>query len=477
MSERYRLLHLIGEGGVGQVWSSEQSATARRVGIKIYSGLERLSSPETREASMAALESGLRRQATLQSPFVLNVLDMALNASPPYAIFDLAQGGNLRQCLTSGPLEPKFALNVFSQVLHGLQSAHDIGLVHEDLKPENILFDESANVRISDFGLASVIELGEPLQFGRYVGFGSLGYMAPELMLRNAVHTPASDVYALGILLYEMLVGQIPGRRAPLPSDVIESLPSVLDELYMSMTHDDLDQRLVDLESVIQRLSEAEGLPIPVNQASAQVFTQPPIALPGLHSLPSADTPVSVESTSAVSVSVHSPQHSAPVALSASQPKSSTAEESKHQQPVRHDSASAESTRLLDRPNIVEPKGQSLLRVPEDVPTAVPIKVTQRPRSASAPARYAETHADPSQLSHQQNASLLGRTTDARAADFDDMDEHDIGSTHGLRESDEVTRPKGRAKAAPVSADESNQGLGGRRESINTVVTKIDMKP
>ena len=90
------------------------------------------------------------------------------------------------------------------------------------MKPENVLFDRAGNVKLTDFGAASIVDKSQSFSRGVYVSFGSLGYMAPELMKKDARRTKESDLYALGIILYEMLVGRLPGRRSPMPSAVVE---------------------------------------------------------------------------------------------------------------------------------------------------------------------------------------------------------------------------------------------------------------
>ncbi|MEE2756051.1 MAG: serine/threonine-protein kinase [Myxococcota bacterium] len=463
VSERYRLLKMIGEGGLGQVWSGEQSATVRPVAIKIYSGLERLVSETSRDASIQALERGLRRQAQLQSPFVLDVLDMSMNAKPAYAVFELSNGGSLRQCLQSGALETKFALTVFSQILHGLQSAHTIGLIHEDLKPENILFDDSGNVRMSDFGLNSAIESSQSIHFGRYVDFGSLGYMAPELMRRNPRWTHATDVYALGILLYEMLVGRCPGRRAPLPSEVVDGLPTVLDELFVSMTHDDHEQRLVDLDSILEKLSDAKGLPIDVNQSSAHVFTQPPVPLPGLSSTPLPSTAVLEDVSESLESSAGQPDWPSPAG----------------QMRAEQDASPVESTRLLDIPEGVEKSQYAAQTGPENVPTAVPIKVTRRPRSASGLNRRVQVEGSSRESSDRKDVSQGIEETENRSVktDADEVNTQTTGPSRGTAGEEAVTRPAQGSIPSPVAADTSMHDFEGRRDSINTVVTKVDGKP
>jgi serine/threonine protein kinase len=150
------------------------------------------------------------------------------------------------------------ALRWFLQLAYGLRAAHASGLVHHNLKPENILFDGYGNAKLADFGLGRVIEVdatkGMPQVF---MGTGGMVYMAPELIARVKESGPAADVYGLGIILYEMLTGQIPGRRSPLPSEVNTDAPSGLDSIFDKMTHDKQAQRYPDIDAMLEDVYKA----------------------------------------------------------------------------------------------------------------------------------------------------------------------------------------------------------------------------
>ena len=286
VGERYSLDYVIGAGSLGKVWQANHRGTGRLVAIKTFSGLEQFLQPERRADALAQLGKAVRIQATIDSQFIARVLDQDTSCRPPYVVYELATGGCLRQLIEErGQLEPQFALTIFTQIVHGLNSAHSIGVIHQDLKPENVLFDHAGNVKLTDFGASSVVDKSQSLRRGVYVAYGSLGYMAPELLKKDARRTKESDLYALGIILYEMLVGRLPGRRSPMPSAVVEGLPAIVDELFDELTQDDLAERSRGLDDVLKRLSEAEGLPVAIANSSAQVFTRPPIALPGLAQL------------------------------------------------------------------------------------------------------------------------------------------------------------------------------------------------
>jgi serine/threonine protein kinase len=187
---------------------------------------------------------------------VLAVFDQNCDAARPYWVTELCAGGSLRQRLDAAAgkgLPADQAIHLFLQTTYALRAAHQQGLTHGNLKPENVLFDAYGNARVADFGLARVVEIepgkGMPHVF---VGTGGTGYMAPEILARATRDGGApADIYSLGILLYEMLTGQLPGRRSPLPSAVNASAPAALDAVFDKMTLDRREARYADLDLVL----------------------------------------------------------------------------------------------------------------------------------------------------------------------------------------------------------------------------------
>ncbi len=163
--------------------------------------------------------------------------------------------GSLREKLDQGGgkgVPVALAIRYFLQLSYALRAAHTTGLHHHNIKPENVLFDAWGNVKIADFGLSRVIEVDQTKGMPQvFVGTGGMGYMSPELIARAKDVNASSDVYGLGILLYEMMTGQIPGRRSPLPSEVNNECPSKLDPIFDKMTQDRKDQRYADLDGML----------------------------------------------------------------------------------------------------------------------------------------------------------------------------------------------------------------------------------
>jgi serine/threonine protein kinase len=144
-------------------------------------------------------------------------------------------------------------MRYFLQLAYAMRAAHQQGLTHHNVKPENVLFDAWGNAKIGDFGLGRVIEVDQSKGMPQvFVGTGGMGYMSPELIGRSKDAGPSSDVYGLGILLYEMLTGQIPGRRSPLPSEINSEVPTKLDPIFDKMTQDRKESRYPDFEAVFE---------------------------------------------------------------------------------------------------------------------------------------------------------------------------------------------------------------------------------
>jgi serine/threonine protein kinase len=213
------------------------------------------------------LKAELCAQAQVRHPGVVAILDQNTDVGRPYVVMELLRG-NLRERLdqTGGKgLSVPMAVRTFLQLSYALRAAHAQGLTHQNIKPENVLFDAYGNAKIGDFGLSRVIEIDSGKGMPQvYVGTGSLSYLAPELIVKAKDAGGAADVYGVGILLYEMLTGAIPGRRSPLPSEVRTDAPSKLDLIFDKMTHDRREARYPDFDAMLEEFygafSEGEYL-------------------------------------------------------------------------------------------------------------------------------------------------------------------------------------------------------------------------
>ncbi len=253
---RYQKFDPIGTGPLGTVFKGRVTALGLDICLKELKDIFGYFSFLQRGEVLKRLKKELCAQAQVRHPGVVQVVDQNVDAARPYFVLELMQG-SLRERLDAGEgngVPVPFALRAFLQMAYGLRAAHAAGLTHHNIKPENVLFDVYGNAKLADFGLGRVVEVdstkGMPQVF---VGTGGMPYMAPELMNRGGKEPGASaDVYALGILLYEMLTGQIPGRRSPLPSEVNSEAPSGLDQLFDKATQDKREQRYPDVDAMLE---------------------------------------------------------------------------------------------------------------------------------------------------------------------------------------------------------------------------------
>src|SRR5262245_47204238 len=195
---------------MGEVYRARDTKLGRDVAVKVL--------PATLSASpdaLARFEREARAIAALSHPNILAIHDFGSDSGVAYAVMELLDGESLRQRLTGGALRPLKAIEYGIQIARGLAAAHARGIVHRDLKPENIWVTRDGHLKILDFGLARMAEktadgqqtatlLTEP---GLLVG--TAGYMSPE-QLRGEEADARSDIFALGVVLYEMLSGQRP---------------------------------------------------------------------------------------------------------------------------------------------------------------------------------------------------------------------------------------------------------------------------
>lgn len=221
----YDVQVVIGRGGMGTVYRARHRKLDRMVAIKV------LLPPAAAGASAAEaaafterFEREARVLARLDHPNIVRIHDFGTMPEPlglHYLVLEYVEGANLRDLLRDGRLTPREVLELVPQICEGLQAAHRVGVIHRDIKPENILVDADGHVRIADFGLAKMSE-GELTGLGltrTSQTFGTLHYMAPEQVRGAGGVDHRADLYSLGVVLYEMLTGELPIGRFPAPSE------------------------------------------------------------------------------------------------------------------------------------------------------------------------------------------------------------------------------------------------------------------
>jgi predicted Ser/Thr protein kinase len=210
------LLELIGQGGMGAVYKARQPSLDRLVAVKVLP-------PEAGKdpAFAERFNREARALARLSHPNIVAVHDVGKAGEFYYFVMEYVDGVNLRQVLRDGRLTPEQALRIVPQICDALQYAHEEGVVHRDIKPENILLDRKGRVKIADFGLAKLLgrDTGHFTLTGSRQVMGTLYYMAPEQVERPLEVDHRADIYSLGVVFYEMLTGQLPVGRFPMPSE------------------------------------------------------------------------------------------------------------------------------------------------------------------------------------------------------------------------------------------------------------------
>jgi capsular polysaccharide biosynthesis protein/predicted Ser/Thr protein kinase len=208
-----QIIEFIGKGGMGAVYKARQAALDRFVALKILppaaAGDPGFAERFNREA---------RALARLNHPNIVTVHDFGQAGGLHYLVMEFVDGGNLRQIEATGRLAPEQALAIVPQICDALQFAHNEGIVHRDIKPENLLLDKKGRVKITDFGIAKILNL--TTEHGKLTGardvVGTPHYMAPEQVEKPQAVDHRADIYSLGVVFYEMLTGELPlGRFAP----------------------------------------------------------------------------------------------------------------------------------------------------------------------------------------------------------------------------------------------------------------------
>ncbi|MDL4819919.1 Stk1 family PASTA domain-containing Ser/Thr kinase [Actinomadura opuntiae] len=263
---RYRIESRIARGGMATVYVARDIRLDRTVAIKVmHAGLA------SDEDFVARFIGEAKAAAALSHPNVVAVYDQRSDGEHVFLVMEYVPGRTLRDALTElGRLGPRSALEVMQPVLAALGAAHRAGLVHRDVKPENVLICEDGTVKVADFGLARAETASKMTKTGMIIG--TVGYLAPEQVMAGRADV-RSDVYAAGIMLFELLTGRLPhvadtplavaykhvNEVVPPPSGVVPGIPRRVDELVTDATAHDPSRRPEDANQYLAEVAEVYG--------------------------------------------------------------------------------------------------------------------------------------------------------------------------------------------------------------------------
>ncbi len=302
---RYRVLHKLGSGGMADVYCAEDTHLGRRIAMKLL---------HRRFAQDAEFVERFRREASsaagLQHPNVVGVYDRGEFDDTYYIAMEYCEGRSLKDVIRAeAPLDVRRAIAITKQMLLAARFAHRRNVIHRDLKPQNVILDAEDNVKVADFGIARA-GASDITQAGAIMGTAQ--YLSPEQAQGRPV-TQASDVYSIGVVLYELLTGKAPfegesavaialmhvNQPAPSPRELVAGIPSELDAVVMKALAKDTSDRYTDAESFLRDLEAVESRLDrgPADAESTAVFAPiAAVAPPAGASAPPPSVPTAVAS-------------------------------------------------------------------------------------------------------------------------------------------------------------------------------------
>jgi serine/threonine-protein kinase len=271
LAGRYRLQETLGKSLMAEVHAATDLVLDRPVVVKLLAP----------DADRVRFEREARAAAALTHPNIVRLFDYGEDEGRPYIVFEHLPGRSLQERLSAGPLADADTARIAADVAAGLAHAHEHGVVHRDLKPANVLFDGEDRAKVADFGIAQVAGADTITDAGTILG--TAAYISPE-QVRGEPATPASDVYAFGVVLYEMLAGRVPfaaehpaqlaamhrDAEPPPLASVRPDVPPELAALATAALAKDLAARPPDGAALLAALED--GPPPPAHEAETRVL-------------------------------------------------------------------------------------------------------------------------------------------------------------------------------------------------------------
>ena len=289
IDNRYLLQRQIASGGMATIYAGLDTRLDRPVAVKIMHA--HLANDE---AFVSRFIKEAKATAALSHPNIVSIQDQGWNEGGPPAVFlvmELVEGSTLRDYLNeNGSLTVEQTLQLITPVLSALSAAHRIGIIHRDIKPENILISKDGRIKVADFGLARNIAMGQTMTAESSVVLGSVSYLSPEQVQRG-VADARSDIYAIGIVLFEMLTGDKPysgetpiqiayrhvNDRIPNIQTINSAIPASVAELVYEVTAPNPDQRPKDAEELLSKLKEIQAQIDPKRRQMSLELDLPPV--------------------------------------------------------------------------------------------------------------------------------------------------------------------------------------------------------
>lgn len=314
----YSVEGFIGRGGMGAVYKGTQTVLKRPVAIKIM----RQDQAVDAEFRLRFLREA-QTLARLSHPGIVNVIDCG-EAGPDFLfiVMEYVEGTDLMEVLAANPMTEDVALEILPQICEALQFAHENGIVHRDIKPSNILITSDGRVKLADFGLAKLMDSGSTLLTRSNVGMGTPDYAAPEQFMPGAAVDLRADIYALGVLIYRMITGDLP-RGAWKPPSHSAAVHPKWDEVVRQAMQPRPEERHSSASLVSADLMKISTL----RKLSSSIFTHKQPRRSGLRWIASAAVVV-LAIAGWVAKDIWSPKASLPAATNSIPPALSTSADS-----------------------------------------------------------------------------------------------------------------------------------------------------
>ncbi|MCL4253523.1 MAG: serine/threonine protein kinase, partial [Anaerolineae bacterium] len=262
---QYEILEKIGIGGMATVYKAHQRKLDRSVAVKIMH--QTIAQDEN---FLARFEREARIIAKLDHPYIVPIYDYDTYENQPYLVMKYVDGQTLKALLRQGPVQPKEVLRIVERVGSALQYAHEHGILHRDIKPSNIMLDNRGEVYLMDFGLARITQSGESTMSAD-VMLGTPHYISPEQAQGNKDLDSRTDVYSLGVVLYELVTGRVPfmgdtsyaivhaqiTERPPSPREINPNIPPSVEAVLLRALAKNRDDRYQSVKALVDAYRDA----------------------------------------------------------------------------------------------------------------------------------------------------------------------------------------------------------------------------